>query len=880
MDGTSGSGHEKNSSSMVAASGGSPPEQRRVAAARRRRRRRKRLTARRVMLLPTNLNKKSFGYKGSILSPYGEQWKKMRRVMTSEILSPALERRLHTQRAEEADHLVRFVYNQCNDTKANNGVDIRHVARHFCGDMIRRLVFSKRYFVEPPLVSAGAGPGPNEVVHVDALFTLVNCVYSFCISDYFPVLRGGLDLDGHEKVVHGVMETLNRLHDPIIEERIHEWSILRKHGEKREIQDFLDVLVSLEDSEGQALLSFEEIKAQAAEIMFAIVDNPSNAVEWALAEMMNKPEVMEKAMKELNAVVGKERLVQESDIPRLNYLKSCIREAFRLHPYHAFNVPHVAMKDTTLSGYMIPKDSHVIISRLGLGRNPNTWAAPLEFQPERHLSGSSDVLLTEPDLRFISFSTGRRGCPGVSLGSSVTMMLFARLLQGFAWTKLPGVRAIELKESTTSLALSEPLTLQAEPRFGYKGSILSPYGEQWKKMRRVMTSEILSPALERRLHTQRAEEADHLVRFVYNQCNDTKANNGVDIRHVARHFCGDMIRRLVFSKRYFVEPPLVSAGAGPGPNEVVHVDALFTLVNCVYSFCISDYFPVLRGGLDLDGHEKVVHGVMETLNRLHDPIIEERIHEWSILRKHGEKREIQDFLDVLVSLEDSEGQALLSFEEIKAQAAEIMFAIVDNPSNAVEWALAEMMNKPEVMEKAMKELNAVVGKERLVQESDIPRLNYLKSCIREAFRLHPYHAFNVPHVAMKDTTLSGYMIPKDSHVIISRLGLGRNPNTWAAPLEFQPERHLSGSSDVLLTEPDLRFISFSTGRRGCPGVSLGSSVTMMLFARLLQGFAWTKLPGVRAIELKESTTSLALSEPLTLQAEPRLPVHLYESISS
>nr|CAB3494128.1 unnamed protein product [Digitaria exilis] len=399
-------------------------------------------------------------------------------------------------------------------------------------------------------------------------------------------------------------------------------------------------------------------------------------------------------------------------------------------------------------------------------------------------------------------------------------------------------------------------------------------------MRLVLTSEILSTAMERRLHGRQAEEADHLVRFVYNQCNDAKANNGVDICHVAQHFCGNMIRRLTFSKRYFVEPPLVSAGAGPGRDEVDHVDALFTLLNYLYSFCVSDYFPMLRG-LDLDGHEKVVHGVMTTLNRLHDPIIEERIHEWSTLRKHGEKREIGDFLDVLVSLEDSEGQPLLSLEEIKAQTAEVMFAVVDNPSNITEWALAEMMNKPEVMEKAMNELNTVVGKERLVQESDIPRLNYLKSCIREAFRMHPYHAFNIPHVAMKDTTLSGYFIPKDSHVIISRVGLGRDPNTWVVPLEFQPERHLiSGSSDVVLTEPDLRFMSFSTGRRGCLGVSLGSSVTMLLFARLLQGFTWTKLPGVQTIELKESTTNLGLAEPLILQSEPRLPVHLYESTSS
>jgi hypothetical protein len=35
-----------------------------------------------------------------------------------------------------------------------------------------------------------------------------------------------LHVDGHEKVVHGVMATLNRLHNPIIEERIREWSAL------------------------------------------------------------------------------------------------------------------------------------------------------------------------------------------------------------------------------------------------------------------------------------------------------------------------------------------------------------------------------------------------------------------------------------------------------------------------------------------------------------------------------------------------------------------------------------------------------------------------------------------------------------------------------
>uniref|UniRef100_A0A804M4F4 Tyrosine N-monooxygenase n=2 Tax=Zea mays TaxID=4577 RepID=A0A804M4F4_MAIZE len=421
---------------------------------------------------------------------------------------------------------------------------------------------------------------------------------------------------------------------------------------------------------------------------------------------------------------------------------------------------------------------------------------------------------------------------------------------------------------------------------GYKGASLSPYGEQWRKMRRVLTSEILSASMEQRQQRRRAQEADYLVRSLYSQCcssasaaASSASSAVVDIRHVARHFSSNMIRSLVFGKRHF------GGGAGPGAEEVAHVDALFALLNYVYIFSVSDYVPAawrwMVAGLDLGGDREAGRSVMRTLSRLHDPIIRERIHEWDGLRERGEKREVRDFLDALVSLVDSQGRPFLSFDEIKAQTAEMMFATIDNPSNAVEWALAEMMNRPEVMQKAMEELDAVVGKDRLVQESDISGLNYLKACVREAFRLHPYHALNLPHVAMEDTVVSGYLVPKGSHVLLSRLALGRNPDVWDAPLRFRPERHLVNDDDggdnhhVVLTEPDLRFISFSAGRRGCPGVSLGSSITMMLFARLLQGFAWTKPPGVRAIRLEESSASLALAEPLLLQAQPRLPVHLY-----
>ena len=43
-------------------------------------------------------------------------------------------------------------------------------------------------------------------------------------------------------------------------------------------------------------------------------------------------------MEELDNVVGTRRLIQESDIPKLDYVKASAKEAYRHHPISDFNV--------------------------------------------------------------------------------------------------------------------------------------------------------------------------------------------------------------------------------------------------------------------------------------------------------------------------------------------------------------------------------------------------------------------------------------------------------------------------------------------------------------------------------------------------------------
>ncbi|XP_002274698.2 tryptophan N-monooxygenase CYP79A68 [Vitis vinifera] len=434
--------------------------------------------------------------------------------------------------------------------------------------------------------------------------------------------------------------------------------------------------------------------------------------------------------------------------------------------------------------------------------------------------------------------------------------------------------AREFLKKHDAVFASRPITMASHHLSrGFLTTALSPWGEQWKKMRRIIISEVLKPERHISLLQKRTEEADNLVRFIYNQCKFSSITSHnftdssvVNVRNAVRQYTGNVVRKMMFSRRYFGE---VRKDGGPGLEEEEHVNSLFTSLAYLYSFSPSDYLPCLRV-FDLDGHETMVKDALSIINKHHDPILDERIMKW----RNGEKKEVEDTLDVFLTIRDTKGKPLLSVEEIKAQLIELMIEIVDNPAHAAEWAMAEMIDQPEIMQKAVEEIDRVVGKDRLVQESDIAQLKYVKACAREALRLHPIAPFNVPHVSMADAVVAGYFIPKGSHVLLSRVGLGRNPRVWEEPLKFKPERHMNDEV-VDLAEPELRFISFSTGRRGCPGTALGTALTVTLLARLLQCFSWSVPPNQDQIDLTESMNELFLAKPLHAHAKPRLPASMY-----
>ena len=203
----------------------------------------------------------------------------------------------------------------------------------------------------------------------------------------------------------------------------------------------------------------------------------------------------------------------------------------------------------------------------------------------------------------------------------------------------------------------------------------------------------------------------------------------------------------------------------------------------------------------------------------------------------------------------------------------------DTSTVTMEWAMSELLKNPPIMKKLKAELDAVVGKDRLVQETDVPNLKYLQAVIKETFRLHPVGPLLVPHESTHDCEVAGYQIPAGTRLYVNTWAIGRNPKAWDRPLEFDPERFMTGPDiNIDIKGQDFRLLPFGSGRRGCPGIPLGLLIVQWTMATLVHAFDWTLPEGQDPKDI-DMTEAFGLTVPrahaLFAYAKPRQAAHLY-----
>lgn len=192
----------------------------------------------------------------------------------------------------------------------------------------------------------------------------------------------------------------------------------------------------------------------------------------------------------------------------------------------------------------------------------------------------------------------------------------------------------------------------------------------------------------------------------------------------------------------------------------------------------------------------------------------------------------------------------------------------DTASNTIEFAMAELMNSPQIMKKAQQEIDLVVGNDRTVEESHLHKLHYLNNIMKEVLRLHPALPLLVPHSPSESCIIGGYTIPKGSRVFINAWAIQRDPSIWENPMEFRPERFSDRKIDY--SGHDFSYFPFGSGRRICAGLPMAERTVMYFLASLLHSFNW-ELPAGENLDVSEKFgIVLKKKVPLVVVPTPRL----------
>ncbi|KAE8810461.1 Flavonoid 3'-monooxygenase [Hordeum vulgare] len=401
--------------------------------------------------------------------------------------------------------------------------------------------------------------------------------------------------------------------------------------------------------------------------------------------------------------------------------------------------------------------------------------------------------------------------------------------------------------------------------YNYSDVVWAPYNAHFRHARKLFATELFSTARLDSYKHIRHEEVSALLRDLAEHGTSGRV---VQLRGYLFAATNGIISRVVLGKKYADKDARGSA-AMPLEDLSGLVEEFF-LLNGVIN--VGDFIPWLNW-LDLQGYV----GRMKKYSKKMDLFLEHVLEEHE-KRRHveGEQFVARDMVDVLMQLADNPNR--IDRNTVKALTQELIVGGSDTSSVTIEWAMSEVVRNPEVLGKATKELDCVVGRDRMVMEKDIPELPYIEAIVKEAMRMHPVSPMLAPHLAREDAYVDGHAIRAGTLVLVNVWAIGRDPTRWDAPDEFRPERFIGSKVDV--KGQDMELLPFGAGRRMCPGYSLGLKMVQLIVANLLHGFAWGLPDGMAPEQLSmEEIYGLTTARRFPLEAvvKPKLPVpaHLF-----
>jgi cytochrome P450 len=230
--------------------------------------------------------------------------------------------------------------------------------------------------------------------------------------------------------------------------------IMRVITQRRNSQpkdDLLDMLLEAKDADTNQGMTDQQLLDEVITIFGAGHETTAHTLTFAWYALAQHPQILEKLHHELETVL-QGRAPTIDDLPKLEYTRQIFEETMRHYPTAPSTTPRIALENTEINGYHIPKGALISVNIRNIHHHPDFWENPNEFRPERF----NNTRQEKHRLEFMPFGAGARKCIGNNLALMEGQLLLAQIAQKY-----------HLQIMTPNLELEQAITLRP------KGSLMA-----------------------------------------------------------------------------------------------------------------------------------------------------------------------------------------------------------------------------------------------------------------------------------------------------------------------------------------------------------------------------------------------------------------------
>lgn len=181
-------------------------------------------------------------------------------------------------------------------------------------------------------------------------------------------------------------------------------------------------------------ISDARVRDSVLMIMLAAHHTTGVSVSWTLHLLGRHPDVAERVVREVDAVLGERTAPAYEDLRRMPYLEMVVKEAMRLYTPGPYGARETA-EEITVGDYTVPAGATVFYPFWAIHLNPAYWPEPHRFDPERFTAERS---VGRPRLAYVPFGLGPRGCEGAQLAMVEAKLVLAVLLRRLSFAPVAG----------------------------------------------------------------------------------------------------------------------------------------------------------------------------------------------------------------------------------------------------------------------------------------------------------------------------------------------------------------------------------------------------------------------------------------------------------